>query len=107
LEQAADAIIFVTEAGEPIQTHRQQDASVTGELLQLLLQYARGELHQAGKPPIPLQEITRIIVSGSSSLQSSLLSASQSFLKPYLVKEPSLSASVYWPMHTMLNGVFA
>jgi NADPH-dependent glutamate synthase beta subunit-like oxidoreductase/NAD(P)H-flavin reductase len=108
LEQSADKIVWITHAGEPIKPRRPQDCSATGELMSVVLQYARGELETfAGGPEIPLQQIDRVLVVGPQRLSRVVREASTSFLKELLAKNPPIFTSVHGPMQCMLKGVCA
>lgn len=108
LEQAADKIVWITHAGNPIKPRRPQDCSATGELMSVVLQYARGELESySGGPEIPFQQIDRILVVGPQRLSRVVREATETFLKELLVKNPPIFTSVHGPMQCMLKGVCA
>jgi NAD(P)H-flavin reductase len=74
LEAATDAIVWITAEGEPIKKNRPQDYSVTGELLDVLI-----------NSTIALQEVT------SGQIQD----ARKGILKQY---SPKFTASIHGPM---------
>lgn len=100
LEAAADVILWVVETGEPIQARRAQDHSVTGEIMEELLKYARQGM-------INLLEITRVQIVGTNKLVKMVQKARNTTLKDYFNKETNFTASVYGPMQCMLKGVCA
>lgn len=106
LEAAADKIIWVTQFGDPIQTHRPQDRSVTGDVVSAVLRYAKGALDTGG-PEIPLEAVDRILIIGKYHFLKAIKKAFHTTLKSYLVKAPKMTASVYGPMQCMLKGVCA
>ncbi len=105
LEAGSDAVIWVTKDGAPIETSRPQDRGVTGELGEVLLRYASGELHGADAPAIPLQEVDDLIIIGGSRLVRSVQAARCGPLHDYLTKRPKTTAAIYSSMQCMLKGV--
>jgi len=106
LEAATDKIIWVTESGEPIRTNRPQDRSVTGDLISVLTQYARGALDGIA-PEIPLQSVNRVLLIGKFPFLKAMNTAKATVLKQYFSHNPKFIASVYGPMQCMLKGVCA
>jgi NADPH-dependent glutamate synthase beta subunit-like oxidoreductase/NAD(P)H-flavin reductase len=107
LEAAADAILWVTEQGDPIKARRPQDVSATGDLLTLLVQYASGSLAPKELPSIGFDEIKRVLVIGTSKLVKIIQKARRSELKAFFSAETQFIASIYGPMQCMLKGVCA
>ncbi len=103
IEQACDAALFITSHGDPVKTHRQQDAAFVGDLISGLLHYDQGDLHAQ---PIRLADIDRIMLVGNSCLLKKFRQAQADSLKPHL-KNPQVTASVYSSMQCMLKGVCA
>jgi len=106
LEAATDKIIWVTEHGEPIKTNRSQDRSVTGNLINVLEEYAKGKLDTGG-PEIPLSHVDRVLVIGKFPFLRAMKTARNTVLKNYFTKNPGWIASVFGPMQCMLKGVCA
>jgi NAD(P)H-flavin reductase len=106
IEQAADKIIWVTQHGAPVTTHRPQDLSISGNLTDALLQYAQGTLN-TDHTQISLQKIDRVLLIGKFGFLRAMRKMMHSTLKPYLTKNPPTTASVYGPMQCMLKGVCA
>jgi len=106
LENAADVILWVTEHGDPVVPRRPQDRAASGDLVEVLVRYASGQLEAAGiEPPIPLADIDRMLVTGSSRLVRRMRNARTAELKDYLSKKPHTIASIGTPMQCMLKGV--
>jgi NADPH-dependent glutamate synthase beta subunit-like oxidoreductase/NAD(P)H-flavin reductase len=106
LEAATDVTVWITHSGPPISTHRPQDVSATGELLEILIRYANGQLSHPS-PPIALAEVTQVHVIGSNHLVRLIAEARQGILQPYLTQTPSFTVSVHAPMQCMLKGICA
>lgn len=106
IEAVTDKIIWVTEHGEPIPTHRSQDRSITGDVISALTRYAMGALDTGGAE-IPLQTVDRVLLIGKFPFLRAMRMANNTVLKPYFEKNPKFIASVYGPMQCMLKGVCA
>lgn len=106
LEAAADAIVWVTEIGEPVATQRQQDCSATGAFIDVLQRYAAGEYH-AGIPSIRLESVNRIMLIGGSQLIKLVQQARSGVLSDYFAHQPTITASIHSTMQCMLKGVCA
>jgi NADPH-dependent glutamate synthase beta subunit-like oxidoreductase/NAD(P)H-flavin reductase len=108
IESAADVIIWSTQEGERIAARRPQDYSVSGDSIEILLRYAKGELApEKSTPEIPLTDVDRIHLIGNSHFLRRFQEARVTQLKEFLVKEPRISGSVYSTMQCMLKGVCA
>ncbi len=106
LEAAADVIVWVTENGSPIQTRRAQDRAITGDYMNAILSYAKGELHN-GEPPIALHQVDRVMVVGSSKLSRMVQAAQKGFLRDHLKPAAKITASVHSSMQCTLKGICA
>lgn len=107
LETCCDLAIWASRDGN-IPARRPQDYSTTAEPLEALLLYAAGHLTATkNQPEIPLCDIDRIYVIGSSHLLRCFQQARKNQLKPLLIKDPYVLGSVYGPMQCMLKGVCA
>jgi len=108
LQKCADVIIWCTKSGGVIKPNRPQDYAAEGEPLEILLRYAQGKLSaEKSKPEIPLTDVDRISLVGSSDLLRAFQEARKTTLKEFLIKEPRVSGSVYSTMQCMLKGVCA
>ncbi len=104
LEHAADLVVWVTESGPSYAPGRTQDRAATGEVVDIIARYARGELH-GGAPPIRLEDVDRLILIGASRLVRRLHAARRTTLAPFLVKQPPAVASISTPVQCCLKGV--
>lgn len=104
LEAAADLVVWITAAGAPIAPRRPQDRASTGDFIDTVRRYAAGELH-GGTPPIPLQELDRVLVVGTNRLVRLVRDARCGILREYFAPSAQFTASVSSPMQCMLKGV--
>ncbi len=104
LEACTDAIVWVTEEGEPIVPQRSQDAAVSGSLPDIMLRYARGEL-TPGAPTIPFEEIDHIHITADRYLLRGIQEARRGPLSEHFSRAPKATGSVYSSMQCMLKGV--
>jgi len=103
LEQAADTIVWVTRAGNPVTPRRASDRSLTGEITDALLAYARGEL--GGGAPIPMPEVNRLQILGDTALARTVRQLRHGELGKYLTGEVEAAFAVHGMMQCMLKGV--
>jgi NADPH-dependent glutamate synthase beta subunit-like oxidoreductase/NAD(P)H-flavin reductase len=104
LEDAADAILWITEQAPAVTPRRPQDRAVAGDFLDILTRYAGGEW---GEPAIPLQQVTKVQIVGSPRLARLIQQARHGALQSYFQHSPAFTASVHGPMQCMLKGVCA
>ncbi|MDH5649681.1 MAG: pyridine nucleotide-disulfide oxidoreductase, partial [Gammaproteobacteria bacterium] len=104
LEAASDACVWITATGEPTETRRPQDAAATGDFVEIISRYAKGELHQ-GEPVIPLEHVDALHITGTHCQIRKLRDARNGLLKQYFAKSPATTGSVYSTMQCMLKGV--
>lgn len=102
VEQLADRVIWITQKGQPVTTHRATDFARTGEIMSVLLDY-----DQQKSQHIALESIKRIHVVGTHKLVKMLQVAKESVLKAVLAEDVQFIASIYGPMQCMLKGVCA
>lgn len=106
LEDAADAILWVTEHGDPVPPRRPQDRAASGDVVDVLVRYASGKLEAQRTPlPIVMEDVDRMLVIGSSRLVRRMRDARGAELKDYLAKKPQTIGSIGTPMQCMLKGV--
>ena len=106
VEGAADCILWIAGHGDPPSPRRPQDRSGRGDVVDVLLDYAAGGLEAAGAtPPVPLEEIDRLMIIGSSGLVRHMRDARRGRLGDVLAKKPQTIASISTPMQCMLKGV--
>ena len=107
LENAADAIIWLTKKGECITSSRALDYSATSDnVIATLIEYAEGKLSNK-LPSIPLIDIDRVFIIGDTELLRRFQAARKTLLNEYLIKDPKVLGSVYGNMQCMLKGVCA
>lgn len=102
IERAADTVVWCTESGATIPPARTNDRAASGPITTVIQQYAVGQL---GDTPIPLEQVTRTVVSGSNRLVRALRDAKNNELAPHFCESHSVTASISTPMQCMLKGV--
>ncbi len=107
LEAAADAIVWITEQGDPIPARRSHDVSATGDFLTLLVQYAKGQLLPEKPLGFEFHDVNRVLIIGTKKLVKMIQNARRNDLKPFFRPETQFIASIYGPMQCMLKGVCA
>ncbi len=104
IEQATDAVVWISAQGLPMPVNRAQDIAVTGEFVEVLRQYAAGKL---GRVAIPLSQVQRVLVLGGSYLLQQIQTARQTVLRDAFLPETQFIGSVFSTMQCMLKGVCA
>ncbi|MDX1604774.1 MAG: FAD-dependent oxidoreductase [Candidatus Competibacterales bacterium] len=111
LEAAADQIIWCVAEGDTIPVNRPQDLSLRSrDMLDVLRRYADGELHADNGPAsgsIPLTEIDRLMVMGSTGLLRGFQGVLKDHLGGRLKSGLQAVGTVGSPMQCMLKGVCA
>lgn len=105
IEEATDQMIWATDSGDAIKTHRPQDRSFVGNIVKAMEAYGKGEL--GGKPMFPLDTVDRIFVIGSDRMMAAVGAARHGVLKPYFKPNHIAIASVNSPMQCMMKEVCA
>jgi NADPH-dependent glutamate synthase beta subunit-like oxidoreductase/NAD(P)H-flavin reductase len=106
LEAAADVIVWITARGEPVPTRRSQDCAASGDFVDILTRYAKGQISGA-EPAIPLQTVNRVLIIGTHRLVRMIFEAREGILREYFSHAPEFTASVHGPMQCMLKGICA
>jgi hypothetical protein len=107
VEAAADVVVWAVDPARgvhPIATHRPQDLSCVGNILDAMEAYAKGKL---GPPPIPLSEVDHLIAIGSDRMMAAVKEARHGRLKPYLKFGHTAIGSINSPMQCMMKGICA
>jgi NADPH-dependent glutamate synthase beta subunit-like oxidoreductase/NAD(P)H-flavin reductase len=104
LETCTDSIVWVTESGRPVESQRAQDAAATGDLAEVMLRYARGEL-TSGTPAIPFEQVDHIHITADRLLLRAIQEARRGPLAQSFARKPKVTGSVYSSMQCMLKGV--
>ncbi len=108
LEEAADVVVWCTASAHPIPPRRPQDRSRTGDFIDTVQRYARGELEPEGQAPaINLLEVDRVLAIGSRVLLRLMRDALQGSLRSAFKPTVQAVGSVPSPMQCMLQGVCA
>ena len=103
IEAAADVIVWSCDQAGLALT-RPQDLSFTGNIIEAMTAYARGEL---GAKPIDLKDADRLIVIGSDRMMAAVAHAREGVLKAYLKPTLVAIASINSPMQCMMKEVCA
>ncbi len=81
IEAAADQVIWSVDQGATPATRRPQDRATTGNVVQAMTRYAKGEF---GEPLFDLASCDRIIANGSEGMIAAVRDARAAVLEPYL-----------------------
>ncbi|HUI27180.1 MAG TPA: FAD-dependent oxidoreductase [Candidatus Kryptonia bacterium] len=102
IEDACDLVVWSVDEGPAIATHRAQDRSIVGNIVQAMNSYARGEL---GDTPIRFQEIDRLICIGSDRMMDAVRQARHTVLHDVFRDDHVAIGSINSPMQCMLKEV--
>ncbi|BAU46802.1 pyridine nucleotide-disulfide oxidoreductase [Sulfurifustis variabilis] len=106
IEQAADVVVWSVEEGPPVKPSRPDDHYSVGSAIEAIQRYADGALGPSPKrPPIPVEEVDRLMIVGSNRLVRAVRDAKHGLLAPRFCKAEHTVASVSTPMQCMLKGV--
>ncbi len=103
IEAAADVIVWSCDQAGLTPT-RPQDLSFTGNIIEAMTAYARGELDAR---PIDLKDADRLIVIGSDRMMAAVAHAREGVLKAYLKPSLVAIASINSPMQCMMKEICA
>jgi len=104
IEAVTDQVIWAVDQGT-IAARRPQDLSFTGNIVQAMLAYAKGELQKPAK--FPFEQVDHIICIGSDRMMAAVTMARHEVLKPYLKPNHKGVASINSPMQCMMKEVCA
>jgi NADPH-dependent glutamate synthase beta subunit-like oxidoreductase/NAD(P)H-flavin reductase len=102
IEDACDLVVWSVDEGAAIATHRPQDRSVVGNIVQAMDWYARGTL---GATPIRLQDVDRLICIGSDRMMDAVRQARHGVLRDVLRPGHVAIGSINSPMQCMMKEV--
>jgi NADPH-dependent glutamate synthase beta subunit-like oxidoreductase/NAD(P)H-flavin reductase len=102
IEDACDLVVWSVDEGPPIATHRPQDRTVVGNIVQAMDWYAHGKL---GATPVALQAVDRLICIGSDRMMDAVRTARGSVLSGVLRADHIAIGSINSPMQCMLKEV--
>ena len=105
VEAGTDQVIWSTDTGAEVEPRRPQDRHFRGNIVESMLNYARGTF---GEGVFPLSEATRIIVIGSDRMMAAVAAARRdaSKLAPHVGPHAAIG-SINSPMQCMMKEVCA
>lgn len=101
---ASDTVIWCCDEPADFTPERPGDRAFTGNIVEGMRAYARGELGEVG---IPLAEAERMIVIGSDRMMAAVRAARKAELAPFLKPRHAAVASVNSPMQCMMKEICA
>jgi NADPH-dependent glutamate synthase beta subunit-like oxidoreductase/NAD(P)H-flavin reductase len=104
IEAAADVIVWCCDEAPGFAPSRPQDHTFTGNIVQAIAAYARGDL---GTPAIPTDTVDRIIAIGSDRMMAAVGAARHNELKPFLKAGHFAIGSINSPMQCMMKEICA
>ncbi|MFI5144861.1 MAG: FAD-dependent oxidoreductase [Ignavibacteria bacterium] len=108
VEESTDQVIWSNDLGETIKPRRPQDRSITANIVQAMLAYAKGELEPGGqKPMFDLKSINRIIAIGSDRMMNAVKECRYGVLHEYLSPARYAIGSINSTMQCMMKEVCA
>jgi NADPH-dependent glutamate synthase beta subunit-like oxidoreductase/NAD(P)H-flavin reductase len=102
IEDACDLVVWSVDEGPPIATHRPQDRSVVGNIVEAMHRYAHGAL---GEPAVPFTAVDRLICIGSDVMMDAVRRARATVLADVLRTEHVALGSINSPMQCMMKEV--
>ncbi len=103
IEQASSVVVWACEEGL-IETHRTQDKSFHGNIVDAIIAYQQGTLDDID---ISLNSIDRIITIGSDKMMGAVNEARKTTLKQYLKPNHVAISSINSPMQCMMKEICA
>jgi NADPH-dependent glutamate synthase beta subunit-like oxidoreductase/NAD(P)H-flavin reductase len=108
VEESTDQVIWSNDFGDKIKPRRPQDKSITANIVQAMLAYAKGELEMNGnKPMFDFKQIDRIIAIGSDRMMNAVKKARFEVLQDYLRSSHTAIGSINSTMQCMMKEVCA
>jgi hypothetical protein len=104
IERASDVVVWCCDEAPGFAPERPQDRTFTGNIVEAMLAYGRGEL---GPAEIRLDAASRLIVIGSDGMMRAVQRARHTVLKPYLNARHHGIASINSPMQCMMKEICA
>ena len=104
IERASDVVVWCCDEPPGFQPDRPGDFTFTGNIVEAMASYGRGNL---GDVEIPLSSARRMIVIGSDGMMRAVQRARHTVLKPYLDPDHHGIASVNSPMQCMMKEICA
>jgi NADPH-dependent glutamate synthase beta subunit-like oxidoreductase/NAD(P)H-flavin reductase len=108
VEESTDQVIWSNDFGEKINPRRPQDRTITANIVQAMLAYAKGELEPDGqKPMFDFRQVNRIIAIGSDRMMAAVKLARYGLLAEYFHHEHTAIGSINSTMQCMMKEVCA
>ena len=108
VEESTDQVIWSNDYGEKIKPCRPQDRTITANIVQAMLAYAKGELEPDGKKPMfDFKQVNRIIAIGSDRMMAAVKLARHGVLDEYFHHEHTAIGSINSTMQCMMKEVCA
>ena len=104
IERASDAVVWCCDEAPGFKPDRPRDRTFTGNIVEAMAAYGRGEL---GTNEIPLHAASRLIVIGSDGMMRAVQRARHTVLKPFLNPDHHGIASINSPMQCMMKEICA
>ncbi|CAK0770604.1 Pyridine nucleotide-disulfide oxidoreductase [uncultured Gammaproteobacteria bacterium] len=104
IEAAADHVVWCCDQAPGFTPDRPGDSSFVGNIVAAMAAYAAGDL---GIPPLPLDQVDRIIAIGSDRMMDAVGKARHGVLKPYLKVKHLALGSINSPMQCMMKEICA
>lgn len=104
IEKAADVVVWCSDEAPGFTPGRAQDKSFTGNIVQAIEAYGRGDL---GSAEIPLRSVDRIVAIGSDGMMAAVARARHTVLAPYLKPDHTAIGSINSPMQCMMKEICA
>jgi NADPH-dependent glutamate synthase beta subunit-like oxidoreductase/NAD(P)H-flavin reductase len=104
IERASDVVVWCCDEGPGFPPERPQDRTFTGNIVEAMAAYGRGELGPVG---IRMDAASRLIVIGSDGMMRAVQRARHTVLKPYLNPAHHGIASINSPMQCMMKEICA
>ena len=104
IENATDQVIWATDLGDEIASHREQDVHFRGNIVQAMIAYSEGRL---GEQVVAPQAVDRLIAIGSDRMMNAVREARHTTLKPFLKEDHVAIGSINSPMQCMMKEVCA
>jgi len=101
IEDACDIVVWSVDEGPAIATHRPQDCTTIGNIVEAMDRYSRGDM---GATPLRLQDVDRIIAIGSDRMMDAVRRARHTVLKDVLRDHVAIG-SINSPMQCMMKEV--
>jgi NAD(P)H-flavin reductase len=104
IEKAANVVVWCCDEAPGFTPGRVQDKAFTGNIVQAIEAYGRGDLGDTG---IPLHSVDRVMAIGSDGMMAAVARARHTVLAPYLKPDHIGVASINSPMQCMMKEICA